>query len=56
MDKLEEWRVRGRVATATKRLRETLVRLATDSQELRDAVDEAESLSLEVPIAAEVIQ
>lgn len=46
MDKLEEWRVRGRVATAIKNVREALTHLAANSQELDDAVAEAEHLGL----------
>jgi hypothetical protein len=44
MDQLDEWSVRGRLATAARRMRETLTRLATDSQEFVDALAEAERL------------
>jgi len=56
MDQLDEWRVRGRIAIAMKNVREALSRLANDSQELTDAMAEAESLGLEVPLAAGTVQ
>jgi hypothetical protein len=54
MDKLEAWRVRGRIATAMKNLRESMTRVTTDSRELSAAIDEAEALGLisEIPTAA----
>lgn len=57
MDHLEAWRVQGRIATAIKNVRETAARLATDSEELNDAVAEAQRLGLyddETPVAAGV--
>jgi hypothetical protein len=44
MDQLEAWAVRGRVATAIRSMREDLLRLAVDSQELTEALAEAEQL------------
>lgn len=46
MDQLDEWAVRGRVATAVRRVREGLARLAADSKELADAMAEAEQLNI----------
>lgn len=46
MDKIEEWRVRGRIATAIRNVREALTHLAAGSQELNDAVAEAKQLGL----------
>lgn len=58
MDQLEEWRVRGRVATAIKNVRETLMHLATESRELNDAMAEAEHLGLydKAPVAAGAVR
>lgn len=46
MDQIETWTVRGRVATAVKRVREDLACLAADSEELAEAVAEAEQHGL----------
>lgn len=54
MDQLDEWAVRGRVATAARRVREDLVRLAVDGEELADAMTEARQLGFDNVTAAEV--
>lgn len=46
MDQLEAWAVRGRIATAARKVLDAVARLATDSAELADALDEAEQLGL----------
>lgn len=48
MDQLETWVVRGRIATAIKNVRESLARLAVDSQELKSAMAEAEQLGIDI--------
>lgn len=46
MDQLDVWAVRGRVATAIRSMREALARLAVDSEELAEAMAEAEQLGI----------
>lgn len=46
MDQLDVWAARGRVATAIRRVREALARLAADSKELTEAMAEAEQLGI----------
>lgn len=54
MDQLEEWAVRGRLATAAKKVRESLARLVVDGQELGEALAEAEQIGLceKTPVAS----
>jgi hypothetical protein len=60
VDQLEAWAVRGRIATAARKVRDTIARLATDSAELADALDEAEQLGLRtdalVAVGAELVR
>jgi hypothetical protein len=46
VDQLDVWAVRGRIATAVRSMREALARLAVDSEELTDAIAEAEQLGV----------
>lgn len=46
MDRLDEWAVQGRVATAAQRVREGLARLVADSEELSQAMAEAEQFGI----------
>ena len=54
MDQLEEWRVRGRLATAVRTVRESMARLMDDGQELGEALAEAEQIGLyeKTPVAS----
>jgi hypothetical protein len=45
-DQLEQWRVQGRVATAVRNMRESLMQLEADEQELVRAVAEAKDLGV----------
>ncbi|NUQ98885.1 MAG: hypothetical protein HOY79_20770 [Streptomyces sp.] len=54
MDELDEWPVRARVATAARRVRDGLARLAADSQELANAMSEADRLGISDLAAVEL--